>query len=159
MKREKRWGCLGRVGVESGVWSPGTFFVIRGASCVLCLQLASPKTTLRGGPCNNPCTLGQTGHTATLLSWLWTLRDTNKETGQQMVRVMVGKPSREGQDDSSAEKYGYKLAKDLKSEGKMELQAELDVINQATKNIQFYKSTLRNRLSQWYRNMIAAILE
>lgn len=29
--------------------SPRTFFVIRGGSSVLCLQLSSPKTTLRDG--------------------------------------------------------------------------------------------------------------
>lgn len=55
-----------------------------------------------------------------------------------MVTVMAGKPSREGQDESSAEKYGYKQVNDLKSEGQRELQVELDVINQATMKIHFY---------------------
>lgn len=75
-----------------------------------------------------------------------------------MVTVMAGKPSIEGQDESSAEKYGYKLVNDLKSEGQMELQVELDM-NQGTVKIHFYKSIFHNSLSQWYKNMITAILE
>lgn len=52
--------------------------------------------------------------------------------------VMAGKPSREGQDESSAEKNGYKRVNDLKEGGQRELQVELDVINQATMKIHFY---------------------
>lgn len=75
-----------------------------------------------------------------------------------MVPEMAGKPSRDAQDERSAEKNGYKLQDDLKSEGKIELRVELDVMNQATMKIRFYKSRRRRR-SQWYKNMITAVLK
>lgn len=40
-----RWGCLRRVGGESGFQGPS--LSLGGGSSVLCLQLPSPKTTLR----------------------------------------------------------------------------------------------------------------
>lgn len=49
--------------------------------------------------------LGQMGGNATLASWLWTLRQKNSQSDQQMVTSMEEETSEKGREETSAEKY------------------------------------------------------
>lgn len=158
MKREKRQGCLRRVGVESGVWSLRSFFVIMGVSCVLCLQLASPKTTLRGVHVITHIHLARQ-HIQQLYWAGFEHWGTQTETGQQMVPEMAGKPSRDAQEESSAEKYKDISCRWSKIRRKYWAASRIrcDEPSYYVKT-QFYKSAWSN-CSKWYKNMIVAILK